>query len=202
MTVHSGAQPQVFAVPGGGGFMGDQLPMWAKEPSVNVGPVRPGRYVPNSQAPSLPSMPAMLPEEPAEAAVTAAALTAMAPGVYTDDSREKATATGVRVVLFAAVALVLATLAWGVAWVVWDADPLWLLVAWVAAFALTMVYLLTTEGTSRKYSAAGIEHAKIQAAVELHRDRLESRERMHEAATGAWERTLSKYMDTWKGQGE
>lgn len=179
------------------------LPMWGKEkePVVSVGPSRTSRFVPNSQAPSLPSMPAMLPEEPAEAAVTAAALTAMAPGSFTDDSKDKALATGVRVVIFGGVALVLATMAWGVAWVAWEVDILWLLVAWVAGLAVTMTYSLVTERNSRKYSAAGIEHAKIDAAVQIHHDRLESRERMHQQATQAWENVLTQYMDKW-GRGE
>lgn len=184
------------------------LPLWGtvsapnREPIVSHSPTRHTTRVIMRDAPTLPGMPAMLPEEPHEAAVTAAALTAMAPTAHIDDSREKAVATGVRVVIFGTVAFALATMAFGAAWFVWEVDWLWLIIAWVASSAATMIYLLATEGTSRKYSAAGIEHAKIQAAVELHRDRLDSRERMHQQATQAWENVLSNYLDAWKERGE
>lgn len=182
--------------------MSTELPMWAKAPdhtpTYTLGKTRDGARVILKDAPTLPGMPTMLPEDPAEAAVTAAALNAMAPGHYNDDSREKAVATGVRVLIFGAVAFCLATMGYGVAFLVWNADWLWLVIAWVGSLSLTMVYLLTTDGAMRKYSAAGIEHAKIGAAVELHRDRLDSRERMHAQATEAWENVLTEYMKTWR----
>lgn len=180
--------------------MSNNLPMWApdNQPTYTVGKSRPGAHVLYKDAPTLPGMPTMLPEEPTEAAVTAAALQAMAPGAFTDDSREKAVATGVRVIIFGGVAFALSTMAFAVAYYIWIADWMWLLVAWVAALALTMIYLLATEGAARRYSAAGIEHAKIGAAVELHRDRLDSRERMHAHATEAWENVLTEYMKTWR----
>lgn len=184
----------------GAAAMSNELPMWASDPksSYTVGKPRPGAHVLYKDAPTLPGMPNMLPEEPTEAAVTAAALQAMAPGAFTDDSREKAVATGVRVIIFAAIVFVLATFGYGVSYLIWQADLLWLLVAWVAAAVLTMAYLLSTEGAARRYSAAGIEHAKIDAAVELHKDRLDSRERMHAQATQAWENVLTEYMRTWR----
>ena len=40
-----------------------------------------------------------------------------------------------------------------------------------------------------------MERLKIETAERMHRDRLESREAMHAAATEAWESVLVHYLD-------
>ena len=179
---------------------------WAqidRSPSYAVGPVHPPAYVPaRRSAPTLPAMPAMLPEEPTEAGVTAAALRAMMPQGNNDDGRTQALGYAIRAVTFGAVALVAATLAWGAAWLFLGVGWEWLPVVWLLAALCVVGYLLASEAAGRKYSAAGVELRKVDAAVEIHRDRLDSRERMHAQATEAWERVMLKGLDKWAGGNE
>ena len=179
---------------------------WAqidRSPSYAVGPVHPPAYVPaRRSAPTLPAMPAMLPEEPTEAGVTAAALRAMMPAGNNDDGRTQALGYAIRAVTFCAVAGMAATLAWGALWLFVGLGWAWLPVFWLAAVLGALGYLLASESAGRKYSAAGVELRKVDAAVEIHRDRLDSRERMHAAATEAWERVMLKGLDKWQRGGE
>lgn len=169
-----------------------------RSPAVVFGPPR--DRVMMRDAPTLPAMPRMLPEEPTEAAVTASALKSMMGTDYQDTSQVKAIGAAIRTVTFGALVLMVATLGWGVLYVFWGVAIDWLFVAWLGGLVLAVAYLLITEGIGRKYSAAGIEHAKINAAVAIHRDRLESREAMHAAATEAWENVLTKYLEKWGGE--
>ena len=66
---------------------------------------------------------------------------------------------------------------------------------WAVAMVATVGYSLASEGAGRRYSAAGVERLKIETAERMHRDRLESREAMHAAATEAWENVLTAYLD-------
>lgn len=172
-----------------------------RTPSFSIGKPRAGAHVIMRDTPRLPEMPNMLPDDPAEAAVTAAALKAMMGTDFKDDSRTKALGAAVRVIVFGTVALVTATMAWGVMWMMAGVGVEWLPVAWLGALLGAMIYLIISEGASHKYSAAGIEHAKIGAATQMHYDRLEARKEMHKAAVEAWENVLVKGLDKW-GSGE
>ena len=178
---------------------------WARSPSYTVG--RRNRYDDNhphvmmKNAPTLPTMPQMLPAEPEEAAVTAAALKAMMGTDFRDDARTKAVGAAVRAVTACALLLVTATMLWGVAWLYADVAAFWLVAAWLVALVATVFYYLTSERMDRRFSAAGVEHKKIDAATQMHYDRLEARKEMHAAATEAWERVMIKGLDQW-GRGE
>lgn len=177
--------------------------LWARSPSYQAGPVRPPSYVPAARpAPALPAMPTMLPEEPTEAGVTAAALRAMMPQGNRDDGRTLAIGYAIRAVTFAAGAGMAATLAWGALWLFADVGPEWLPVAWLLAILAALGYLLASEAAGRRYSAAGVELRKVDAAVQIHADRLEARKEMHAQATEAWERVMLKGLERWQGGGE
>ncbi len=147
--------------------------------------------------PTLPAMPQLLAEEPGEQAVTVAALKAMMATDYQNTDQVRAMGAAVRLATFAVLAIALATLGFWAARIFWMVGWEWLPVGWLGALAAALVYLIVTEVLGRRYSAAGIEHAKIRAAVAIHRDRLESREAMHQAATEAWESVLTKYLEKW-----
>lgn len=172
-------------------------------PIVAAGPMRTPAFVPAPRSvPTMPAMPQMLPAEPEEAAVTAAALKAMMGTDYRDDARTKAQGAAVRSVTAGALLLMTATMFWGALWLLADVGAEWLPVAWLSALVLTVACLLTSKRAGHKYSAAGIEHAKIDAATQMHYDRLEARKEMHAAATEAWERVMLKGLDRWQGSGE
>ena len=178
-------------------------PRWIdRSPSYTVGRNRyddPHPHVMMKNAPVLPSMPQMLPAEPEEAAVTAAALKAMMGTDFRDDARTKAVGAAVRAVTACALLLVTATMLWGVAWLYADVGALWLVAAWLLALVATVGYYLTSERMDRRYSAAGVEHKKIDAATQMHYDRLEARKEMHAAAVAAWENVMVKGLDKWGG---
>lgn len=173
-----------------------------RAPSYRVGRDRNTYVTATRPAPMLPAMPTMLPEEPTEAAITGAALRAMMPAGNNDDGRTQAIGYAIRAVTFGAVAEIAATLAWGAAWQFLGVGWEWLPVVWLAAALAVIGYLLASEAAGRKYSAAGVELRKVDAAVQIHADRLESRERMHAQATEAWERVMIAGLDRWQGGGE
>lgn len=151
----------------------------------------------DSTAPMLPAMPQMLPDDPTEAAYSAGALKAMMGTDYADDSQTKAIGGAIRAVTVGALFTVGATFAWGAGYLLLPATvTLEMLPAfWLVGIVATVVYTLASEGSGRKYSAAGVERLKIQTAERMHRDRLEARQEMHAAATEAWQAVLQSYLD-------
>ncbi|MGV0975792.1 MAG: hypothetical protein ACOYBO_07680, partial [Azonexus sp.] len=131
-----------------------------------------------------------------EAAYSAGALKAMMGTDYADDSQTKAIGGAIRAVTVGALFTVGATFAWGAGYLLWPAVTLEMLPAfWLVAIVATVAYTLASEGSGRKYSAAGVERLKIQTAERMHRGRLEARQEMHAAATEAWQEVLTHYLD-------
>ena len=156
-----------------------------------------GERMVRKETPSLPAMPTMLAEEPGEQAITAGALKAMMGTDFRDDAQTKAIGGAIRALVVGALFTVGATFAWGAGFLLLpEIVGLALLpVAWLAGIAATIVYTLASEGTGRKYSAAGVERLKIETAREMHLDRLEARQQMHHDAVEAWENVLTAYLD-------
>ena len=183
-------------------------PRWIdRSPSYAVGHARnryddPHPHVMMKSAPILPAMPNMLAPDPEGEATTAAALKAMMGTDFRDDARTKAVGAAVRAVTAAALLLVTATMLWGVAWLYADVAAFWLVAAWLVALVATVFYYLTSERMDRRFSAAGVEHKKIDAATQMHYDRLEARKEMHQAAVNAWENVMLKGLDRWQGGNE
>lgn len=169
-----------------------------RTPSFAIGKPRPSARVVMRSAPELPSMPMMLAPDPEEAGVTAVALKAMMGTDFRDDARTKALGAALRTVVAGALLGVTATLLWGVAWLYADADLLWLVVAWVGALVITVLYFLASERMDRRFSSAGVELRKIDAATEMHYDRLEARKEMHRDAVQSWERVMLAGLDHWE----
>lgn len=157
---------------------------------------REGTRLVRKETPQLPGMPQMLPDDPTEAAASLAALKAMMTAHTADNEQVRAVGGAIRAATVGLLCTGGATLAWAAGFVLWPSVTLEMLpLAWLVALVLTAGYTLIAEAAGRKYSAAGVEHHKIDAAVTMHRDRLEAREAMHAAATEAWENVLTHYLD-------
>ena len=157
---------------------------------------RDGARLVRKETPALPSMPEMLPDDPTEAAYSMGALKAMMTAHTSDNEQVRAIAGAIRAVTVGAGLFIAATMAWAAGYLLWPAVTLEMLpVAWLVALVATVGYSLASEGAGRRYSAAGVERLKIETAERMHRDRLESREAMHAAATEAWENVLTHYLD-------
>ena len=155
-----------------------------------------GSHIVRKETPVLPAMPDLLPDDPTEAAYSMGALKAMMTAHGGENEQVRAVAGAIRAVTVGAGLFIASTTAWAAGYLLWPAVTLEMLpVAWLVALVTTVFYTLASEGAGRRYSAAGVEHAKIKAAVEMHRDRLESREAMHAAATEAWENVLTAYLE-------
>lgn len=155
-----------------------------------------GVHMLRKEAPMLPAMPDMLPEDPTEIAYSAGALKAMMTAHTADNEQVRAMGGAIRAVIVGAGLVIVATFAWGAAYLMWPwVDLPWLCAAWAGAVLITVLYVFISEGSGRKYSAAGVEHAKIKAAVTMHADRLDARREMHAAATEAWENVLTAYLE-------
>ena len=157
---------------------------------------RNGARLVRKETPALPSMPEMLPDDPTEAAYSMGALKAMMTAHTSDNEQVRAVAGAIRAVTVGAGLFIASTTAWAAGYLLWPAVTLEMLpLAWLVALIATVGYTLASEGAGRRYSAAGVELRKIEAAERMHRDRLESREAMHAAATEAWENVLTSYLD-------
>ena len=155
-----------------------------------------GVHLVRKETPTLPSMPDLLPDDPTEAAYSMGALRAMMTAHTSDNEQVRAIAGAIRAVTVGAGLFIAATMAWAAGYLLWPAVTLEMLpVAWLVALVATVGYSLASEGAGRRYSAAGVERLKIETAERMHRDRLESREAMHAAATEAWENVLTHYLD-------
>ena len=184
----------------------DRLMGWTPIRSTTPQPEPPAGYLRISdrngvrlvrkETPALPSMPEMLPDDPTEAAYSMGALKAMMTAHTSDNEQVRAIAGAIRAVTVGAGLFIAATMAWAAGYLLWPAVTLEMLpVAWLVALVATVGYSLASEGAGRRYSAAGVERLKIETAERMHRDRLESREAMHAAATEAWENVLTHYLD-------
>lgn len=158
---------------------------------------REGTRLVRKETPQLPGMPQMLPDDPTEAAASLAALKAMMTAHTADNEQVRAVGGAIRAATVGLLCTGGATLAWAAGYLLLpDVVQLeHLPLAWLAALVLTGVYAMVTEVVSHRYSAAGVERLKIRTAAQMHRDRLESREAMHAAATEAWENVLTHYLD-------
>ena len=157
---------------------------------------RNGAHLVRKEAPQLPGMPEILPDDPTEAAYSMGALKAMMTAHTSDNEQVRAVAGAIRAVTVGAGLFIASTTAWAAGYLLWPAVTLEMLpLAWLVALVATVGYSLASEGAGRRYSAAGVERLKIQTAQRMHRDRLESREAMHAAATEAWENVLTAYLD-------
>ena len=156
-----------------------------------------GSHIVRKETPTLPAMPDLLPDDPAEAAYSAVALKAMMTAHTADNEQVRAVGGAIRAVVAGTLFTVGATFAWGAGYLLWPATVTleMLPAAWLAAVLFTVIYIMISEGRGHKYSAAGVEHAKIKAAVEMHADRLDARREMHAAATEAWENVLTAYLN-------
>jgi hypothetical protein len=158
-------------------------------------PAKPPRPV---AAPALPAMPAMLPDSPGDDVATAAALAAVR-AAEASDPVGHAVAGAVRVAIVGAVALLLAALSYIIARSWWNAPASWLWVAVAVAVAGALAYAIVDAHATRNHSSGGVERLKVRTARQIHRDRLQSRERMHREAVDAWETVLLGYLDKWGG---
>ena len=155
-----------------------------------------GSHIVRKETPTLPAMPDLLPDDPTEAAYSMGALKAMMTAHSNENEQVRAVAGAIRAVTVGAGLFIASTTAWAAGYLLWPAVTLEMLpVAWLVALVATVGYSLASEGAGRRYSAAGVERLKIQTAERMHRDRLESREAMHAAATEAWENVLTAYLD-------
>lgn len=157
---------------------------------------RDGAHLVRKETPTLPAMPDLLPDDPTEAAFSMGALRAMMTAHTSDNEQVRAIAGAIRAVTVGAGLFIASTTAWAAGYLLWPGVTLEMLpLAWLVALVATVGYTLASEGAGRRYSAAGVERLKIQTAERMHRDRLESREAMHAAATEAWENVLTHYLD-------
>ncbi len=144
----------------------------------------------------LPAMPQMLAADPEEAAITAAAMKSMMSTQYVHDtSTTKAVGAILRTALIFVLSMMAMVLMWCAAYLVYGVDNNYLLLSLVGAVVSAVAYYLYSERMEHAHSSAGVERHRINTARNIHRDRLESRERMHGEAVDAWREVLGRWIE-------